>query len=203
MTHALAQAYWISAAVVLAGILHMFVVKRDRFAALKRPLDGGRRLRGRRIFGDNKTWRGVIVMVASGAALGAAQGVLGGAWAARRGLAPVDYAAVIPLGGGRVALAIGYAAVGALIGLGYVAGELPNSFLKRQLEIAPGEKGRGAMGAVMLVADHSDSVVASMALAALVLGLGWRFFAVAVLALSLLHFVVVGALFLTGVKRRL
>ena len=33
---------------------------------------------------------------------------------------------------------------GALLATGYLAGELPNSFVKRQLDIAPGAGGRGA-----------------------------------------------------------
>jgi len=35
-------------------------------------------------------------------------------------------------------------------------GELPNSFLKRQMEIAPGKKKRGAWGVVFFVFDQVD-----------------------------------------------
>jgi len=200
--HLIGQAYWIAASVIATGILHMVVVKKDLFAALKRPLDGGMSLRGRRIFGDNKTCRGVVVMIAGGAILGAIQGGLFGDWAARSGVAALDYTALVPAGG-SAAMVLGYAWVGALIGLGYAIGELPNSFLKRRLSIGPGDKGRGAVGAVMLVADHTDSVIGSMGLITLAFGLGWRFFLTSLVALSLIHFVIVAALYLSRVKERL
>jgi CDP-diacylglycerol--serine O-phosphatidyltransferase len=48
---------------------------------------------------------------------------------------------------------------GALLGAGYIAGELPNSFAKRQLAIAPGASGSGAAGRVFWVVDQLDSLV--------------------------------------------
>jgi hypothetical protein len=45
-----------------APVAHAPVLKWDLLAGLARPLDGGACLRGRRIFGDNKTWRGAAVM---------------------------------------------------------------------------------------------------------------------------------------------
>jgi hypothetical protein len=51
---------------------------------------------------------------------------------------------------------------GALLGLGYVAGELPNSFLKRQLDIKPGEAGRGAWAPVFWVIDQVDSLAGTL-----------------------------------------
>ena len=34
----------------------------DLLKPLKRPIDGGATFRGRRLFGDNKTWRGALMM---------------------------------------------------------------------------------------------------------------------------------------------
>src|SRR4030095_13258150 len=103
------QTYWFSAAVAIVGILHMVVVKKDLFPRLRIPLDGGRTLGGKPIFGDNKTWRG-----------GGFMGGAFGPWALRAEAAPLDYAAVGRfLGDGRLAFAGGYAAVAALMGFGY------------------------------------------------------------------------------------
>jgi hypothetical protein len=46
-----------------------------------------------------------------------------------------------------------------LLGTGYIAGELPNSFAKRQLAIAPGAPGKGVAGRVFWVIDQLDSLV--------------------------------------------
>src|SRR5438552_10381905 len=47
----------------------------------------------------------------------------------------------------------------ALVGLGMVLGELPNSFLKRQLDIAPGTQRRTLLGVLVSVLDQGDFVL--------------------------------------------
>jgi hypothetical protein len=183
MLHEIAQAFWLAAAVTVAGFLHMVVVKKDLFAGLKVPLDGGRTLGGERLFGDNKTWRGALFMIAAPMALGAAQGFLFGAWAAGRGLEVFPFAA----SSGALSEAGGYALVNGVLGLGYVLGELPNSFLKRRVKIQPGKTSRGALGLLFLVLDQADSVIAAIGLAALVFGLSLGFFLLCVVVLSGLH----------------
>ena len=61
----------------------------------------------------------------------------------------------------------GYAALGAWSALGFMLGELPNSFVKRQLDIAPGETGPGG-GRWQLAADRLDSGVGLLLAASLV-----------------------------------
>ena len=58
-----AHALYLIAPVVAAGVVHSFVIKRNAFAALAVPLDGGRKFQGEPLFGENKTWRGLAVMV--------------------------------------------------------------------------------------------------------------------------------------------
>ena len=48
--------------------------------------------------------------------------------------------------------------VGLLLGIGTVLGELPNSFLKRRLDIAPGAQRRTAGGIALIVLDQEDLV---------------------------------------------
>jgi hypothetical protein len=47
-----------------------------------------------------------------------------------------------------------------LLGLGTVLGELPNSFLKRRLDIAPGTQRRSLGGALLSLYDQADFVLA-------------------------------------------
>jgi hypothetical protein len=41
---------------------HAPVLRFELLRPLARPLDAGAKFRGRRVFGDNKTWRGAVVM---------------------------------------------------------------------------------------------------------------------------------------------
>ena len=46
---------------ILAGILNMAWCKADILKALQKPIDAGKNFTdGRRIFGDNKTWKGLL-----------------------------------------------------------------------------------------------------------------------------------------------
>lgn len=122
-----------------AAILHAPVLALDLFPALKRPLDGGARVRGRRLFGDNKTWRGAIFMV-TGVVVAALLLSLWDAWwhalpDGIRDAGPLLY--------------------GLLLGVGVVVGELPNSFLKRQLDVPPGQQRNVAL----TLFDQADFVL--------------------------------------------
>jgi CDP-2,3-bis-(O-geranylgeranyl)-sn-glycerol synthase len=119
------------------------VLARDLLPTLKRPLDGGRTWRGRRLLGDNKTWRGALFM--SAGSFGAAVALHRTARYRRRLPAPLQ--AAHP------------AAFGAAIAAGVVGGELPNSFLKRRLDLAPGTQRGGATGAALTVLDQGDLVL--------------------------------------------
>jgi CDP-2,3-bis-(O-geranylgeranyl)-sn-glycerol synthase len=107
---------------------------------LKRPLDGGSG-----VFGDNKTWRGALMMSSGTIAATVTLTRLG--WF--RGKLPAELRDASPL------------AYGALLGAGVVLGELPNSFLKRRLGIAPGARQKSAAGVAIGVLDQGDFVLGS------------------------------------------
>lgn len=154
---ALAQVLWLALPVLVGGALHIAAIRHDALPALARlPLDGGLTVRGRRLFGDNKTVRGVVVMVGGTVAATLALDVL-----AR--LVPVLSA--LPLA--RVQ-AEHPAAWGALLGTGYILGELPNSFAKRQLDIAPGQAAPGRLRGAFWVADQVDSLLGILLMLSLV-----------------------------------
>ena len=48
---------------------------------------------------------------------------------------------------------------GILLGLGMTLGELPNSFLKRQLDVAPGKKRGGLLGIAFFLLDQVDLAI--------------------------------------------
>jgi len=137
------SALWLFLAVLGAPILHAPVLRWDLLPALKRPLDGGRMLGGRRVLGDNKTWRGALCMTA-GVVLAT---VVLWRWGWWRDQLPAAVRASSPV------------VVGLLIGLGTVGGELPNSFLKRRLDIAPGTRRRSIGGVALALLDQGDLVL--------------------------------------------
>lgn len=192
------RAFWLAIPVAVCGILHMVVVKARLLSFLARPLDGGATLGGLPVFGPNKTWRGVVVMIAGSALLGALQGALGGAWAAEQGVAAMDFAAAE---GGH--LVLGYTAVNAIFGVGYGLGELPNSFLKRRLAITAGRTGAGLLGGFFFLLDQADSVIAALVLGALIYPLPWRLVWVGIGCLTGLHLFINAALYLGKVRRNL
>jgi len=86
-----------------------------RFLRKRHPVDFGRNfIDGRRIFGDNKSWEGVITGILVGTVVGAA-------------LTPLYGCSYIKL-----------AVAGFTQGVGSMVGDLMNSFLKRRLGINPG-----------------------------------------------------------------
>jgi len=157
MLNAVLQALWVPLPVLVGGLTHVAVIKLRAFPRLAAlPMDGGLTFRGRRILGANKTVRGLLVMPAATSAW---------CWILVRGAEAlgwnlpswVDFQTVSPL------------LWGALMGLGYIVGELPNSFLKRQLDIAPGASG----GRVFWVLDQLDSLVGTLLAMALVAPAPW------------------------------
>ena len=141
-------AKWVFLPVLGSPVAHAPVLKWNLLAGLARPVDGGRTLRGRRLFGDNKTWRGALFMTAGPAV--AAVALHRVEWYRRR--LPPEIRDANP------------AVVGALLGLGVFGGELPNSLIKRQLDIAPGSRRADPAGIAIAVADQIDFAVASLLL---------------------------------------
>lgn len=137
--------------VIFGGVLNMIFVKTSFYKRLAFPIDGGMALRdNRRIFGENKTWIGffsMMIFCAAGQFL----------W---------GLACKLPALDGRNAIynsvknaPLQNIAIGLLFGLAYMLCELPNSFIKRRINITPGKTGSGAVGIMFFVIDQFDSII--------------------------------------------
>jgi hypothetical protein len=142
------KAAWVFLPVLGSPVAHAPVLKWDLFKSLTTPVDGGRTFRGRRLFGANKTWRGALFMTAGPAV--AAVALHRHEW--YREKLPEEIREANPL------------LVGALLGASVFGGELPNSFAKRQLDIAPGTQRKDAAGIAISLADQADFAVAALVL---------------------------------------
>jgi len=86
-----------------------------------KPIDGGKTWRGKRIFGDGKTWRGLYAGIIAGTLMGLIQTTI------QPSLAN-DYSNLPQM---TVALAF-------MMSLGALIGDMVESFLKRRLNLKPG-----------------------------------------------------------------
>lgn len=132
---------------ILGGILNMgcCTYLRSRDSLLLTPVDLNLVMPdGRPVFGANKTWAGLVGMIAWS---GVSACVLAPFWSGR-----------------RTSCATGMAAFkgGAALGLAYTLGELPNSFLKRRLQVAPGRPAEGVVAILGVTLDQVDSVIACL-----------------------------------------
>lgn len=151
------------------------------------PIDGGYSFRGRRIFGDNKTVRGFLVIVPATAV---AMTIFG--------LGAKDLnVAVWPL------TTFGFLMLGITSALGLMLGELPNSFLKRQWDVEPGQPPKHRVGRIVTaVVDRLDSVIGALVGAAFVVDLSWPTIGWCFVLGPPIHGLFSWLLFVLGVKKR-
>jgi CDP-2,3-bis-(O-geranylgeranyl)-sn-glycerol synthase len=121
-THALLQVLYFFLPAYLANMSPVLV--RGWFSALAIPIDGGKTLRGKRVLGEHKTWRGLLAGIVAGALVFELQRFAYQAGLARD-LALIDYSAhpLLP---------------GLLMGVGAGVGDAVKSFFKRRIDIEPG-----------------------------------------------------------------
>lgn len=113
-----------------AGHANMMPVFAAKIPALKRfaqPIDGGRMLHGKRLFGDHKTWRGFIFAFLATIPLVWAQVWAFENWQWIRDISYIDYSALNILQWSF------------LMSFGALGGDLIKSFFKRRVNVAPGE----------------------------------------------------------------
>jgi hypothetical protein len=149
------------AAFTLAGACQTAWLALPMSRRLAIPLDGGRSFHGRRLLGANKTLRGFVIMVpAAGVSFAMIAGVLGGLQRGLAGLWPGSSAT--------------YALLGMWAGFGFMLGELPNSFVKRQLGVAPGHAAKAVhTRPLFLVLDRVDSILGMLLALAIVVPVPW------------------------------
>lgn len=127
------KAYLLSFPLMIGGIIHMIAVKKDWLSFLKIPIQTW-------TFGKNKTWRGFIIMPL----------------ATLLGIIPVAYFDQLISQEQRIGISQHWILFGLGLGFSYVLFELPNSFIKRRMGVAPGKTSEKNKK-LFLVLDHIDS----------------------------------------------
>ena len=142
---AAAQALYLFAPLLVSAALSGLVLRFDWLRALRCPIDHGKTFRGKRVFGDSKTWGGSIVAVLGSIATVGVQRAL--RMHVPSSLQVVDYGRLNPLW------------FGCAMGAGAMIGELPNSFVKRQVGILPGKTARGWQAVLFYLWDQIDLLI--------------------------------------------
>lgn len=119
---------WIFLPVGLANTAPVLANNTPLLKDLKTPLDFGKTFRGKRIFGDHKTVRGIVAGLLMGLLVVSIQMVLFSQFEQlARYSYTIDYSSLPTL------------LLGAALGFGAVAGDAVKSFFKRQAGISPGK----------------------------------------------------------------
>lgn len=131
-----------------AGVAHVLWLRTALSRRFAWPVDGGLSVRGRRLFGDNKRVCGFMVLPPVTALTFMLIG-----W--NRGHLPAFFAdGLWPLS------LLQYAGLGLVCGFAFMLAELPNSFIKRQLDVSPGQAPvQRWLRPVILLGDRLDSVL--------------------------------------------
>ena len=162
---------------ILAGIVNSVFCKTNSFKSLKKPIDNNMKLKdGKRVFGDNKTWKGLFGYIVFNIIFSA---IFGYIWKVTK----LEHLNYFYMNHNNI---ISYnILIGFLLGLFYALFELPNSFLKRRLGVEPGKSIDNSKKYFFIFLDQADSVF-GMALVV------WMFYPIGIGVYLL--FVLVGAL---------
>ncbi len=167
-----------------AGVFQVAWLRTGFSKKFSQRVDLGLTVRGRPLFGANKTLRGFMAMVpASGLSFWAWSRVLSdGLW---------------PLSSWQ------FVAFGCLAGAGFMLGELPNSALKRQLDIGPGEAPTQPwLRRFCLLLDRTDSLIGSLLAMSLYVLMPWTIWLGCLVVGPGIHGVFSFALYRVGGKTR-
>lgn len=181
--------------VIMGGVGNMLFTKTPLYQKHRAPMDGGKVWKdGKRIFGDNKTWIGFASMVG----ITAASQMVWGKLCARKGWNALH--SLYRVRGNTAAVNLKY---GVLSGLAYAVCELPNSFVKRRVDIRPGKTEQGATGKLFFVVDQIDSLLGVFLVLKAMSGISWTRYAQYILVGAGTHVGVNLALYKLHIRKNL
>lgn len=180
---------------IAGGIVNMLFTKTAFYQKHKTPIDRGRLWKdGKRLLGDNKTWIGLVSMVAFCTVFQILCG-----WVCHL----FSWNEMNDLYRSNPNTIWFNALFGAIVGFVYMLCELPNSFIKRRLQIAPGRTGKGLIGIVFFLIDQIDSLVGVMLVLFLVTDISIAKYFAYILLGALTHIAVNLLLYAVKVRRNI
>ena len=181
--------------VILAGALNMLWCKLPVLQSIALPIDNEKNFRdGKRIFGDNKTYKGFTGYIAANLIMYVLWGILCKTLRFEHlNFFYVNYPNTV----------IYNIFIGELLGLAYALFDLHNSFLKRRFDVVPGKMASGAKKAVFLFLDQSDSLFGCVLVVCVFYKMSvWFYFAYVLLG-ALTHILVNVILYLCKLRKNM
>ena len=178
---------------IFGGILNMLFTKTVVYKQFKSPIDMGLVLSdGKRLFGDNKTWIGFFSMILFCVISQICWGFV----------CKIDSVCRLnDLYSVFDNTILFNCLSGFLIGVVYMICELPNSFIKRRLNIDSGKTDKGIKGVIFFVIDQIDSLLGVFALFCLFTSNGMNVFMCYLLVGALTHIIINLILYKLRVRR--
>lgn len=173
----------------------MIFTKTSLYRKHKHPIDFNKKCKdGRRVFGDNKTWIGFFSMILFCTVFQVLLGYVC-TW-----LNIDKYNDLYNIYTNTVLLNTIF---GVLIGFVYMLSELPNSFIKRRLNIDAGKTDKGVKGFIFFIIDQIDSLLGVMLVLFLFSNFSfWKYLGYVALG-ALTHISVNLILYLTKVRKNI
>ncbi len=172
----LLQCFFIVLPLLIAGLIFIFFLKYKYLQIFNKPIDMHMNFYGKRLFGDNKTFRGFFIMPIATVLAVMVISLLFKIFDVDEETILFDY----NFSGSYKAL---------IYGAAYVCGELPNSFVKRRLNINPGERAdQKHMRIFFDIMDKIDSLIACGFVAFFVYGIDSQFIFGAIALGVFLHY---------------
>ncbi len=175
--HEFSRVFLLTIPLIVGGVVHMVAVKADILSYFKKPIH-------QRWFGQNKTWRGFLVMP-----LATWPGVF-----LAKSVEPL-FELNEPLFRNHSTLL-----VAVLLGLGYCLAELPNSFVKRRLGIREGQTSDRYKW-FFVILDQADSAFGCLLAYRLLFPISMETMALAVGFGTVLHLLINVALYGAGLRK--
>ena len=154
--------------IFFSGIVLIWLLNNNYLSWLYLPIDNGIKLRGKALFGSNKTWLGAAIYVLGTISVCILLSKL--VWNYSNVVHPIFRSNPIKLG--------------LVVSLAYVLGELTNSFVKRRLNILPGHVSGKK---IQKIIDNVDGIVFVAAAVIVLYGLTANYLVIAGIIGIILH----------------
>ena len=181
---------------IFSGILNMAWCRLPVLPSLAKPIDSYKVMAdSRRVFGDNKTWKGFWGYVLWNCLFTVLWGIIcaHSLYLSSRNYLYANFQNTIAYN----------AAAGICLGLAYSLFELPNSFIKRRLGIEPGRTSGGAAKVFFVIMDQADSIFGCVLVLSIVYKMSLPYYFLYVAVGSLTHIIINMLLYLFKLRKNM
>lgn len=167
---------------IIAGVLNMAWCKSSILKKANIPIDAGKKfIDEKRIFGDNKTFKGIFGYVI----FNIISSVIWGFICNKFNFENYNFFFIYYTNTFFYNVLIGL-----LLGLAYSLFELPNSFIKRRLGIAPGKTTQGLKKMFFVFLDQADSIFGCCLIVCIFFNMTFEFYILYVLVGAFTHIII-------------